>query len=238
MRVSAALRARYSCRAYLPDAVPAATVRAILTDASRAPSGGNLQPWRVWTVAGDALHALCARVMSRIDAGSLADGEPEYFVYPPELKEPYATRRFETGEAFYGALSVERDDYPARLRNYRSNFEFFGAPVGLIFAIDRSMQQGQWADLGMFMQSIMLLAKARGLDTVALESWSFWHETVREALGIPQELIVFCGMALGRADPDAAVNAFRTERAALSEFAAFAGFDDDALVAPPAATPA
>jgi nitroreductase len=234
MLVSDALGARYSCRAYLPDPVPEATVRSILTQAARAPSGGNVQPWRVWAVTGEALSGLIAQVLKRIQAGQFADGEPEYFIYPPEISEPYAARRFRNGEAFYEALGVKREDYAGRIANYVRNYEFFDAPVGLFFAIDRQMQQGQWTELGMYMQSVMLLAKARGLDTVALESWSFWHNTVKAALGIPDNLILFAGMALGHADLKNPITAFRTDRAPLEEFAEFAGFAPEQHPAQPA----
>ena len=141
-------------------------------------------------------------------------------------KEPYAGIRFRNGEQFYDVLGVDREDYAGRFQTYLDNFRLFGAPVGLVFAIDRSMQQGQWADLGMYMQSVMLLAKARGLDTVALESWSFWHRTIRTYLKIPDDLIVFCAMAIGWADTEAPVNQFRTEREPLSAFAVLRGLEE------------
>jgi nitroreductase len=224
VRVSQALASRITCRAFLDDEVQEATVRAILTGASQAPSGGNLQPWRVWALAGGDLARIEAQVKAKIDAGQILDGAPDYSVYPPDLKEPYATRRFRNGEAVYAALGIGRDDYAARAIQVRRNFEFFGAPVGLFFAIDRSMQQGQWADLGMFMQSVMLLAREYGLHTAALESWSLWHRTVRDFLGMPDELMLFCGMALGRLDPSRPVNQARVGRAPLDEIAVLRGF--------------
>lgn len=225
MHVTHALDCRYTCRAFRGDPVTRATVEAILAAASRAPSGGNLQPWRVWAVAGAARQSLVDAVKARIAAGDLTDGEPEYFIYPQDLPEPWASRKFTTAEGYYEALGVAREDNAARLHEYVRNFEFFGAPVGLIFAIDRRMQPGQWADLGMFLQSIMLAARDYGLDTAALESWSLWHATVRTALNIPPELMIFCGMALGHADPENSGNAYRSPRAGLDEFAALSGFE-------------
>jgi nitroreductase len=224
MRVSEALETRRTCRAFLPVPVPEATVRAILAGASRAPSGGNLQPWRVWALAGEDLRALERRVKDKIAGGAISEGQTEYNIYPPEMREPYAARHFAAGAQLYTALEIGRDDWAARKEQYVRHFDFFGAPVGLFFAIDRSMQQGQWADLGMFMQSVMLLAREHGLHTAPLEAWAFWHETVREVLRIPPELMFFCGMGLGRMDPDHPVNRYRTPRASVDEFATLRGF--------------
>ena len=171
--------------------VPEATVRAILAGASRAPSGGNLQPWRVWVLTGNELSRLKAVVAEKLAAGQLADGWPEYSIYPPDMKEPYLSRKFKAGAAMYVAIGVERDDAPERMQELARNFTFFDAPVAMFFAIDRSMQQGQWADLGMFMQSVMLLAREHGLHTAALKSWSFWFKTVAEFVRMPEELMLF-----------------------------------------------
>lgn len=200
-------------------------MRAILTGASKAPSGGNLQPWRVWALAGGELARLEALISEKISAGQIADGPPEYHIYPPTMKEPYSTRRFKNGEAVYAAIGVARDDSKERLRQLARNFEFFGAPVGLFLAIDRSMQQGQWADLGMFMQSIMLLAREHGLHTAALESWALWYKTTGDFLGMPKELMLFCGMALGHWDAAQPINRVSVGRAPLSEFASLRGFE-------------
>lgn len=228
MRVSEALNTRMTCRAFLDTPVPEAVVRAILAGAARAPSGGNLQPWRVWVLGGEPLRRLEAAVRGKLAAGQIADGPVEFMMYPRELKEPYAGRRFRTGEAMYQALGVGRDDWIARAAQTERNFDFFGAPVGLFLAIDRGMEPGQWADLGIFAQSVMLLAREYGLHTAALESWSLWHRTVRDFVGMPSELMLFCGLALGHMDEAHPVNRLRTERAGVDEFAAFAGFDASA----------
>jgi len=224
MKVSEALQTRMTCRAYLDTPVPEATVRAILAGASGAPSGGNLQPWRVWVLTGNELSRLKAVVAEKFAAGQLADGWPEYSIYPPDMKEPYLSRKFKAGAAMYAAIGVERDDAPERMQELARNFTFFDAPVAMFFAIDRSMQQGQWADLGMFMQSVMLLAREHGLHTSALESWSFWFKTVAEFVRMPEELMLFCGMALGFMDRIHPINRLRTERAPVDEFAALQGF--------------
>jgi len=228
MDVMEALAGRFSCRDYLDTPVPRELVEAILEGASRAPSGGNLQPWRIWALTGEPLRALEAAVLDRVAAGALSDGEPEYFIYPPHMGEPFAERRFRSGEAYYNSIEVTRDDAMARFREFRRNFEFFGAPVGLIVAVDRSLQQGQWSDVGMYLQSLMLLARANGLHTVALESWSLFHRTVREALGVPDELIIFCGVALGHGRMDSPFNQYRSTRVPLAEFAVLDGFDSQA----------
>jgi nitroreductase len=225
MQVSEALNSRFTCRAFLPTPVPKATVEAILAGAARAPSGGNFQPWWVWALAGEELAALERQVLGKIAAGQLIDGDFEYLIYPPD-QEPYTTRRFLNGEAMYAAMGVARDDGPGRMRQYERNFQFFGAPVGLFIAIDRAMLQGQWADLGLFLQSVMLLAREHGLHTAALESWSLFHRTARAFLGMPDELMLYCGLALGHADLEAPINRVRAERAPVSEFAVLRGFEN------------
>jgi nitroreductase len=222
--VAEALRSRFTCRAFLPTDVSRLTVEDILTQASRAPSGGNLQPWRVWALAGSALESLRAVVRAKCQSGRYGDGDFEYLVYPPDLKEPYATRRFRNGQAMYEAIGVTRENQAGRLDEYFQNLEFFGAPVGMFVFIDRTMQQGQWSDVGMFLQSVMLLAREKGLQSAALESWSLWHQTVRSHLGVPDELILFCGLALGHPDMANPINSIRSERAPLFEFATLEGF--------------
>jgi nitroreductase len=176
MDVRDAVASRFSCRAFLPTPVPLATVRDILERAARAPSGGNLQPWRVYALAGAVLEDLKARIRPHAPSNPRGEGA-EYQVYPSPLKEPYNSRRFEVGADLYRAISVPREDRPARYRQYARNFEFFGAPVGLLFTIDRSMGAPQWSDLGMYVQTVMLLARAYGLDTCSIEAWTHWHKT-------------------------------------------------------------
>ncbi|HRK70518.1 MAG TPA: nitroreductase [Micropepsaceae bacterium] len=223
MKVSDALMSRRSVRAFLPTPVPESTVRSIIETAARAPSGGNLQPWHVHAVAGAERERFLAIIKEKMKVTPMGEGS-EYHIYPPELKEPYRTRRFRVGEAMYATMNIAREDKMKRLGVFAKNFEFFGAPVALFFTIDRIMQQGQWADLGMFMQSIMLLAREHGLHTCAQEAWGIWPKTVKEFLGISDEFIMFAGMALGYADESEAINSLRTERAPLAEYASFRGF--------------
>jgi nitroreductase len=222
MHVTDAIRRRHSTRAFTAEPVSRATVEELLDLARWAPTGGNLQPWKVYVTAGEVKDRLIARVAEQLVEHPL--GKPmEYDIYPKGLKEPYFTRRARLGEMMYEKLGVARSDRPGRLAQYAQNWRFFGAPVGLFFTLDRAMEPGQWADVGMFMQSLMLLACERGLATCPQESWAAWHETVREVLPIPPEEILFCGMALGHAADDAAVNTLRAERVELSEFASFHG---------------
>ena len=158
MKVSEAIATRKTVRAFKSDPVPRETIESILSLAARAPSGGNLQPWKVYALLGPARDELVRRV-AEARKQHLMGERPEYHIYPPELTEPYRTRRFRIGEAMYATLGIPREDKAARLKFFSGNWEFFGAPAGLIFTIDRQMQQGQWSDLGMFLENIMLLAR-------------------------------------------------------------------------------
>ncbi len=224
MQVSEAILSRFTCRAFLPRPVVRADIEAILDLASHSPSGGNLQPWRVWALSGAPLEALQADVKRKLGEGEFAELPPDYLLYPTVPKEPYATRRFDSGELMYAALGIERNDHVGRMDQVSRNYECFGAPAALFFAIDRDMQQGQWAELGMFINAVMLLARERGLHTAAIGAWSLWHRTVRAALQMPDDLILYCGMGIGHADLSAAVNTIRQPRAGLAEFTVFDGF--------------
>ena len=149
----------------------------------------------------------------------------EYDVYPPGLTEPYRSRRFKCGEDMYATIGIAREDKPARLRQFARNYRFFDAPIGMFFCIDRQMGPPQWADLGMYMQNVMLLAREHGLHTCPQEAWAVWHEAVAGFLGLPPHQMLFSGMALGYRDEGAPINRLRTDRATLEEFASFQGFE-------------
>jgi nitroreductase len=222
MRVSEAVASRHSVRAFLERPVPRATVERLLERARRTPSGGNLQPWRVYVLGGARLDAFRTRVAAR--QRDLPRGEErEYRIYPEELKEPYRSRRFQCGEDLYASIGVARDDKPARLRQFANNFDFFGAPLAMFFAVDRTMGPPQWSDMGMFIQTLMLLAREEGLHTCAQEAWAYWPRTVGEFLGMPPELMLFCGLALGHRDDEHPINRWRTSRAELDEFVEWHG---------------
>lgn len=224
MKVSDAIRSRRSIRAFRDTPVPEETVREILEIASRAPSGGNLQPWKVYVLAGDARDRLVREIAAKLDQGIAGEGT-EYNIYPPDLAEPYRGRRRDVGNALYDLIGVAREDRPGKLRQLAKNYAFFGAPVGMIFAIDRRMEPGQWADLGMFMQNVMLIARERGLHTCPQEAWANWHKTLADFLAIPAGEMVFAGIALGHADENAVINELYTERAPVEEFARFFGYE-------------
>jgi nitroreductase len=223
VNVSEAVSTRMSCRAFLDTPVPEATVRAILDAARRAPSGGNLQPWHVHVLTGEPLAGLLAAVRRKLPAEPRGEGS-EYDIYPAGLVEPYRSRRFECGEDMYATIGVPREDKFARLLQFARNYQFFGAPVGLFFSIDRRLGPPQWSDLGMYMQTVMLLAREHGLHTCPQEAWSVWYRTVGEHLQLPAELMLFSGMALGYADTAHPINSLRTRRAPLEEFATLRGF--------------
>ena len=219
MDVSEAVRRRRSCRAFLPQPVDLALLREAIELAARAPSGGNLQPWRV--------HVLCGAALARFRqhmAERLQQPEPdpsEYAVYPAPLHEPYRSQRFEVGESMYALLGVPHADKPGRLLQFARNWDFFGAPVGLFCFVDRRMGPPQWSDLGMYLQTLMLLLAERGLGSCAQEAWSAFHSTVSTFVAAPQEHMLFCGMAIGYPDLNAPVNALYTKRAPLDVFAKF-----------------
>jgi nitroreductase len=223
MHVFDAVASRYSCRAFLPTPVPEAVVRDILSRASRAPSGGNVQPWHVHVLAGDRLEALRAIVRSRLDEMPRFEAA-EYKIYPLDLKEPYEARRRRSGVMLYESIDVAREDRPGRYRQYARNFLFYDAPAGLFFSIDRSMGPPQWSDLGGFLQNVMLIARGHGLHTCAQEAWTHLHKTLASFLPLPPELMLFCGMALGHADESAPINAWRSPREPVDGFATFSGF--------------
>lgn len=217
MKVSEALESRISVRAYLDKSVSPELLEKILVTAARAPSGGNLQPWHVLALTGDALQRFKLTIGERLKDKPMGEGT-EYKIYPEVLGDPYRTRRFKNGEDLYRSLGISREDKASRLGQFAKNFEFFGAPVGLIFSIDRSMQPGQWADLGMYMQSVMLLAQEHGLSTCAQEAWALWHKTIREFADLPDDRIVFAGMSLGYADTEHPINLWRSDRGPATEF--------------------
>lgn len=206
MNVSEAMERRISVRAFRPDPVDGSVVREILEGAARAPSGGNLQPWRVHALAGEPLAKFKAL------AAAAPMEEPEYQVYPPKLWEPFRTRRYECGEDLYGSIGIGREDRAARMAHLARNLDFFGAPVGLFFCLDRGLGPPQWADVGMYMQNVMLLALERGLDTCPQEFWARYPRLVARFIDLPDDHMVFSGMALGRRDENAPVNAWRTRR--------------------------
>jgi len=221
MSVTEAVDRRISVRAFRTDPVAGELVREILSIAARAPSGGNLQPWRVHALAGEPLAELKRRGAATLAAGLET---PEYDVYPPDLWDPFRTRRFVCGEDLYATIDIPRENRGARVAQLANNIQFFGAPVGLFFSLDRKLGPPQWSDLGMYMQTVMLLAVERGLDTCAQEFWARLPNTVGKFLGLPDDHMLFSGMALGYRDEAAQINSLRTRRDSVEEFAELRGF--------------
>jgi nitroreductase len=218
--VDEALTSRRSVRAFLPDPVDADLIRDILTVAARAPSGTNMQPWKVYVVKGEKKAAIGDAVLN---SGIRAEKVrwDEYRYYPDKFFEPYYARRKAVGVALYGALGIGKRDVDLMREQHDRNFVFFDAPVGMIFTIDRRLNQGSWIDHGMFLQSIMIAARGRGLHTCPQAAFAPYHKQIRPVLDIPDEEIVTCGMALGYEDTSKPENTFRTERASLEEFVTF-----------------
>lgn len=215
-----AARTRRSVRAYKPDTISPETLREIVALGRHAPSGSNIQPWRVHVLTGATLK----RVGSAIQRAFLYD-EPghkrDYDYYTDPVFEPYLARRRECGWGLYGTLGIARGDHE-KSKTYRaSNYIFFGAPAGLVFTIDRKLEVGSWLDYGMFLQTLMLAARARGLHTCAEASIASYPDIVRRELGITNDNVVICGMAMGYADTDAVINTFQPKRIAVEEYATF-----------------
>jgi LAO/AO transport system ATPase len=222
--VDRAITTRRSVRAFLPTRVPQATVKEILNVASRAPSGTNTQPWHVHVVAGERRAALSAAVLHAHDHEPALHAE-EYRYYPERWDEPYLERRRAIGWSLYGLVGIERGDKAGMHRQHGRNYLFFDAPVGLIFTIDRGLERGSWLDYGMFLQNVMVAARARGLDTCPQAAFLKFHRVIARELALPANEMLVCGMSMGYADPDAPENRLVTEREPATAFARFLGFD-------------
>jgi nitroreductase len=233
--VTAAVEQRVSTRAFLPHRpVELPVLREILALATRAPSGGNTQPWHLYVVAGEVRDSLCGAAMEKAAGGGGGGGEAvEYHTYPTENSRPvpapatYIQRRRKLAFDMYSLMGIGRKDSEGKARAALRNFEFFGAPVGIIVTVDRACDKNGWGHVGALLQSICLLAQERGLATCLQEAWGNQGDTVYTALGIPREReVVWCGIALGYADPASPVNRLRSERAPLEQVATFMGFPE------------
>ena len=216
MKVSDAVAQRKSIREFLDIPVSSELVKNLLIKASRAASGGNLQPWKIYVLNGKSMDdfLIFQQAWDKPE-------QPAYDIYPPKLKEPYRTSRFELGEQMYSLLGIPREDKDARIAQVMKNFEFFGAPCAFFCFVDRQMGPPQWSDLGMFLQTFMLLAQEAGLDTCAQEAWSMKHDSVSKFLQSGDEDILFCGMCIGKKNENAVINALNSERRPLDTWATF-----------------
>ena len=216
------IRSRRSLRAFLPTPVADEDIRAMLEVAARAPSGTNTQPWKVIVLKGQALHDLSQTILAAYNDPEIAKTHTEeYKYYPVQWRSPYIDRRRKIGWDLYALLGLERENKAGMHAQHGRNYAFFDAPVGLIFTIDRVMEQGSWLDYGMFLQNLMLAARARGLDTCPQAAFTQFHRIIQEKLDIPAQEMIVCGMSLGYADHSKIENSLHTERASVDEFARF-----------------
>lgn len=220
--VEEAISSRRSIRAFLPTPIPQQTIENILDTAARAPSGTNIQPWKTYVLTGDSLAGLSRAILKVYnDPESAKNHTEEYAYYPREWVSPYIERRRKIGWDLYGLLGITRDDKQKMHQQHGRNYCFFDAPVGLMFTIDRVLEQGSWLDYGMFLQNIMIAARGIGLDTCPQAAFTPFHRVISEYLNIPETQSVVCGMSLGYADPNAVENSLTTEREPLDHWVTF-----------------
>ena len=220
MNVIDAIRNRKSTRAFLSREVNEAQLRELLETARWSPSGGNCQPWQLYALTGGGMNRFREAFKAEMAANPRGD-RTEFPIYPEGLKEPYRTRRYVCGEALYASIDIPREDGAGRMRQLLRNYDFFGAPAALFFTIDRQMGPGQWAHLGMLMQSVALAAEAMGLATCMQEAWLTRHTFLRGFFEVPDTLQIYAGMAIGYADEAAPINRWRTERASVDDLVTF-----------------
>jgi len=220
--VDEVIRSRRSVRGFLPTPVPQETILEILDVATRAPSGTNTQPWKVTVVTGARKEALSRELITTaLDPARDTEHEQEYSYYPDKWVHPYLDRRRKVGYDLYGLLGIAKGNRDRMQRQFARNYDFFGAPVGLFFTIDRIMGQGSWLDYGMFLQNVMLAARARGLDTCPQAAFTKYYRIVACHLEIPEEQMLLCGMALGYKDGDKIENSLQTSREPAISFTRF-----------------
>lgn len=216
MKVSSAVKNRKSIRAFLDREVDNSLIAELLSLSSRSPSGGNLQPWKIFVLNKDSMTNFL-----NFQANWSSAETPAYDIYPQNLKEPYRTSRYQLGETMYELIGVPRDDKDGRIKQVLRNFEFFGAPAAMFCFVDKQMGPPQWSDLGMFLQTFMLLAQEAGIDTCAQEAWAMKNDSVREFVGADDSDMLFCGLAMGYKDPNAVINTLSSERRPLDQWAKF-----------------
>jgi len=224
MEIKKAIASRFSARAFVSDPIEMQVIDDILTLASRAPSGSNMQPWKVSVVSGEVRDRLSDAAILAMESNT--EETQEYLIYPKNLPDPYRARRFDTGMSLYNILSIERDDKVARNKQLLENFRFFGAPVGLVFSIEKMFVPGQLGDLGMFIQNVMLLARDYNLHTCPQAAWQLVNETVHRELDIPVDQMIYCGLAMGYLDTEHPANQLRLKRIATDKFVRYLGFSD------------
>ena len=216
MKVSEAVLSRRSIRAFTSEPINNKVIHDLLALAARSPSGGNLQPWKIYVINNQSMK----KFIEFQDNWNQPE-TPGYAIYPSGLTEPYRTSRYQLGEAMYELLGIPREDKDARLQQVLRNFEFFGAPAAIFCFVDKQMGPPQWSDLGMFLQTFMLLAQEAGIDTCAQEAWAMKNDSVSEFVGSDKNDILFCGLAMGHKDEDAVINQLSSERRPIEQWAKF-----------------
>ena len=216
INVTQAVSLRKSTRGFLTKSISNSLIKKLLLQSSRSPSGGNLQPWRIFVINKSSMTQFLEFQENHPDFD-----DPEYDIYPPNLNEPYRSSRYQLGEDMYSLLGIPREDKMARLEQVAKNFNFFGAPAGLFCFVDKQMGPPQWSDLGMFLQTFMLLAQESGISTCAQECWSLKHQMVKKFVGADESLMLFCGMAIGYEDTDNPINQLKASREPIENWAEF-----------------
>ena len=219
MNIKEGIEKRYSVRAFTDEVPSTEIIKEILQLANFAPSGGNIQPWKVYVLDQKSKSKLAEKALNNFDTG--VQEEVEYDIYPKSLAEEYKKRRFECGADMYSALSIKQDDLNSRLKQIRKNYNFFGAPVGMIITVDRSFGNNGWGHVGMFLENLWLIAIHHGLGICLQESWSIYPKTVKEHINHPDNEIVWCGVSIGYEDKDDPINNYRTRREDLDAFVKF-----------------
>jgi nitroreductase len=222
--VDDAINTRQSVRAFLPTPVERVTVEELLELAARSASGSNIQPWRVRVIAGDVREQMVKAIFDAVERDGFKPYQREWNYYPVNWREPFLGRRRKIGWDMYSLLGVAKGDFEGTQRARMRNYEFFGAPVGMIFTLDEDLEIGSWLDLGIYLGTLMIAARGHGLHTCPQAAFADFHKVIRPILDIPEKEIIVCGMALGHIDPDAPVNKLATARAPLADFASFEGF--------------
>ena len=221
--VDAAITTRQSVRAFLPTPIARDTVEMLLKLAARSASGSNIQPWRIRVIGGAVKDGLEKAIFDAVERDGFEPYQREWNYYPVNWREPFHDRRRKIGWDMYGLLGVAKGDFEGTQRARMRNYEFFGAPVGMIFTLDEDLEIGSWLDLGIYLGSLMIAARGHGLHTCPQAAFADFHRIIRAQLGIPEKEVIICGMALGHIDPDAPVNRLVTERAPLADYASFDG---------------
>ena len=219
MNIKQLIESRYSVRSFLDKDVGFEKVKSILDTANSAPSGGNIQPWKVYVLGKNSKNELVTQALNNYDTGVQED--VEYQIYPKSLAEEYKKRRSQCAADMYDALSIARDDIDTRLKQVRENFKFFGAPIGMIVTIDKSFAQNGWGHVGMFLQNLWLTAINEGLGVCLQESWSIYPKTVKKVIDCPDNEIIWCGIAMGYPNNEDPINNYRTSRDSIDKFASF-----------------